>query len=202
MRHMLLITKIIQNLANGVEFKKERFMIELNPFIQANLSAVKTFLSDLSVFIYSFFNFFFIIFLQQDAKVRNSVMERVEWSPKETIESLDTLIFYFINNIEKFHQQAQEHKMVNHHFTPFILKYSSVISLVVCGGRDEISASLIFTTTSKIQRVLVFLLHLSSFIADPNKQNKAANLNEPEGRQKTSQGRKENTSEYKRSRGE
>eukprot|EP00808_Paulinella_micropora_P011415 g81731.t1 len=37
-RHLLLITKLMQNIANGVRFgAKEKFMVRLNPYIEANL---------------------------------------------------------------------------------------------------------------------------------------------------------------------
>jgi len=49
-RQLVLITKVLQNLAAGVEFgKKESFMIKLNDFIRANSGQMGNFLTDLTV---------------------------------------------------------------------------------------------------------------------------------------------------------
>jgi len=49
-RALLLITKVIQNLANNVLFgAKEPFMIVLNSFLDDNIVKVTTFLEEISV---------------------------------------------------------------------------------------------------------------------------------------------------------
>jgi hypothetical protein len=49
-RALLLITKVIQNLANNVLFgAKEPFMIVLNDFLNDNIVKVTTFLEEISV---------------------------------------------------------------------------------------------------------------------------------------------------------
>lgn len=49
-RQLVLITKVLQNLAAGVEFgKKESFMLKLNDFIRANSAQMTAFLNDLTV---------------------------------------------------------------------------------------------------------------------------------------------------------
>jgi len=48
-RRLLLITKIIQNLANNVLFGKEQFMMVLNSFLEDNILSVTHFLSDVVV---------------------------------------------------------------------------------------------------------------------------------------------------------
>lgn len=47
-RALLLITKVIQNLANNVKFK-EPHMQSLNPFLAENIKQVTRFLSDIAV---------------------------------------------------------------------------------------------------------------------------------------------------------
>lgn len=49
-RQLVLITKVLQNLAGGVEFgKKEQYMVKLNPFIKQNTDKMQGFLGELSV---------------------------------------------------------------------------------------------------------------------------------------------------------
>ncbi|KAG5648701.1 hypothetical protein DXG03_000048 [Asterophora parasitica] len=47
-RGLMVITKIIQNLANNIFFGKEAHMVVLNPFLKANITNVTRFLSELS----------------------------------------------------------------------------------------------------------------------------------------------------------
>lgn len=48
-RQLVLITKVLQNLASGVEFgKKEQYMIKLNPFIKQNSEKMQGFLTELT----------------------------------------------------------------------------------------------------------------------------------------------------------
>ena len=48
-RQLVLITKVLQNLAAGVEFgKKEAFMTKLNDFIRSNAKQMNNFLTDLT----------------------------------------------------------------------------------------------------------------------------------------------------------
>jgi len=48
-RGLVLISKIIQNVANGLEFgKKEPFMEELNPFINENIERAKKFFDEIT----------------------------------------------------------------------------------------------------------------------------------------------------------
>jgi len=48
-RQLVLVTKVLQNLAAGVEFgKKESFMVKLNDFIKANTSQMNGFLDELT----------------------------------------------------------------------------------------------------------------------------------------------------------
>ncbi|KAG5638080.1 hypothetical protein H0H81_001930 [Sphagnurus paluster] len=49
-RGLMIITKIIQNLANNIFFGKEAHMVVLNAFLKANITNVTRFLSDLSKF--------------------------------------------------------------------------------------------------------------------------------------------------------
>jgi predicted transcriptional regulator len=44
-----LITKIIQNLANNIQFGKEAHMTVLNPFLKDNIVTVTKFLSEVNV---------------------------------------------------------------------------------------------------------------------------------------------------------
>lgn len=46
---LLIITKIVQNLANNVLFGKEQYMMILNDFLEANILAVTQFLSEVVV---------------------------------------------------------------------------------------------------------------------------------------------------------
>ena len=49
-RGLVLVTKMLQNLANGVYFTdKEEYMTVLNPFVKHNLQLVKRFFTQLSV---------------------------------------------------------------------------------------------------------------------------------------------------------
>ena len=60
-RQFVLITKVLQNLAAGVEFgKKEAFMTKLNDFIRANSGQMNNFLTELTVGVsLLFLDFFF-----------------------------------------------------------------------------------------------------------------------------------------------
>lgn len=56
-RGLLLIAKVVQNLANNVLFgAKESFMFPLNDFLTENIYRVTTFLRDISVYAGSFLN--------------------------------------------------------------------------------------------------------------------------------------------------
>jgi len=47
-RHLILVAKVIQNLANGIEFgNKEQFMVDLNPLILAYIFKIQNFLNEL-----------------------------------------------------------------------------------------------------------------------------------------------------------
>lgn len=48
-RGLMVIAKIIQNLANNIFFGKEAHMIGLNTFLQAHITDVTRFLSDINV---------------------------------------------------------------------------------------------------------------------------------------------------------
>jgi hypothetical protein len=48
-RGLMVIAKIIQNLANNLFFGKEKHMVPLNTFLQANIASVTRFLSELNV---------------------------------------------------------------------------------------------------------------------------------------------------------
>lgn len=48
-RGLMVIAKIIQNLANNIFFGKEAYMVVLNPFLQQNIVNVTKFLSELNV---------------------------------------------------------------------------------------------------------------------------------------------------------
>ena len=57
-RPLVLISKVIQNLGNGVEFgSKENFMLPLNPFIQEYLPRIESFFDTLAV---SFINSYWL----------------------------------------------------------------------------------------------------------------------------------------------
>merc|ERR1711916_224717 len=48
-RHLVLIAKVLQNLANGVLFgKKERFMEQTNDFIKTNLPEIRAFFDEVA----------------------------------------------------------------------------------------------------------------------------------------------------------
>ncbi len=62
-RQLVLITKVLQNLAANVEFgKKEAFMTKLNDFIRANFGQMNNFLSSLTVIFFIFKNFIYLSF--------------------------------------------------------------------------------------------------------------------------------------------
>ena len=48
-RGLVLITKIIQNLANNILFGKEAFMMDMNSFLSNNIMPVTRFLSEVLV---------------------------------------------------------------------------------------------------------------------------------------------------------
>jgi hypothetical protein len=48
-RGLMIIAKIIQNLANNVRFGKEAHMKCLNPFLEANIMTITRFLNDINV---------------------------------------------------------------------------------------------------------------------------------------------------------
>jgi len=48
-RGLMVVAKIIQNLANNIFFGKEAHMVSLNPFLKENITNVTRFLSELSV---------------------------------------------------------------------------------------------------------------------------------------------------------
>lgn len=48
-RGLMVVAKIIQNLANNIFFGKEAHMVVLNPFLKDNITNVTRFLSELSV---------------------------------------------------------------------------------------------------------------------------------------------------------
>jgi neurofibromin 1 len=48
-RGLMVIAKIIQNLANNLFFGKEKHMVPLNTFLQDNIASVTRFLSELHV---------------------------------------------------------------------------------------------------------------------------------------------------------
>ena len=48
-RGLMVVAKIIQNLANNIFFGKEAHMITLNPFLKENITNVTRFLSEISV---------------------------------------------------------------------------------------------------------------------------------------------------------
>ena len=48
-RGLMVIAKIIQNLANNIFFGKEAYMVVLNPFLRQNIVNVTKFLSELNV---------------------------------------------------------------------------------------------------------------------------------------------------------
>lgn len=54
-RGLMVIAKIIQNLANNIFFGKEQHMMTLNKFLENNITNVTRFLSELHVFIFSSF---------------------------------------------------------------------------------------------------------------------------------------------------
>lgn len=50
LRHLLLLSKVVQTVANGVLFgQKEAYMMVLNPFIEANQDRLREFLVAVSV---------------------------------------------------------------------------------------------------------------------------------------------------------
>jgi neurofibromin 1 len=48
-RGLMVVAKIIQNLANNIFFGKEAHMLPLNPFLKENITNVTRFLSEISV---------------------------------------------------------------------------------------------------------------------------------------------------------
>jgi hypothetical protein len=48
-RGLMVVAKIIQNLANNIFFGKEAHMVTLNPFLKENITNVTRFLSEISV---------------------------------------------------------------------------------------------------------------------------------------------------------
>src|SRR6267154_4154836 len=57
-RGLMVIAKVIQNLANNIFFGKEAHMIVLNEYLQGNILSVTRYLSDVNV---SLLNFFFLL---------------------------------------------------------------------------------------------------------------------------------------------
>jgi len=48
LRFLVLLSKVLQNLGFGVEFEKEKYMIEMNDFIDQNKSAMHVWLTEIS----------------------------------------------------------------------------------------------------------------------------------------------------------
>lgn len=48
-RGLMVIAKVIQNLANNIFFGKEAHMVVLNPFLKENITNVTRFLGEISV---------------------------------------------------------------------------------------------------------------------------------------------------------
>lgn len=48
-RGLMLVAKIIQNLANNVSFGKEGYLVVLNPFLEENVRKITQYLSEAQV---------------------------------------------------------------------------------------------------------------------------------------------------------
>jgi len=115
-RHLILIAKIIQNIANGVLFgQKEPFMLTFNNFVESNIEKVKIFLHELA----------------QGTSLNSSEIPKI--SPIELLAEIDNFTEHMHKNIglieQKLPQDNQEVTLEWNMVKTEIQKYIAVIAL-------------------------------------------------------------------------
>jgi len=98
-RHLLLITKTIQNIANGVEFgAKEFYMQSLNNLVHDYIPKVQRYLQDLS------------------GGLSNNAIETTQLSSSELMTEIETLFKQITTNINIIEQNLQDDKQKSDFF--------------------------------------------------------------------------------------